>query len=136
METIERDDELAQTTDFSREEVCSKAQEILHLAHRQGVNSPSKRNRKQPKVGSTLLGFLLNHFDTTAPIIEQCAIIHLLKNDLAVGEQDKAPEVLAQQLESKKIEIERLEKQLQSQLPKGRDPLTVFRESSGCYRSA
>ncbi|MCY7276810.1 MAG: type V CRISPR-associated protein Cas12k, partial [Phormidesmis sp. CAN_BIN44] len=122
VETIERDDELVQTTNFSREEVCSKAQEILHLANRQGVNSPSKRNRKQPKAGSTLLGFLLNHFDATAPLIEQRAIIHLLKNDLAVGEQDKAPEVLAQQLESKKIEIERLEKQLQSQLPKGRDP--------------
>ncbi|MDX2231306.1 MAG: hypothetical protein NW220_16835 [Leptolyngbyaceae cyanobacterium bins.349] len=65
---------------------------------------------------------MLNRFGTTENLLEQRAVIHLLKNDLTVSKQDKDSQILTQQLESKKIEIERLEKQLQSQLPKGRDP--------------
>ncbi|MBL1179273.1 type V CRISPR-associated protein Cas12k [Pantanalinema sp. GBBB05] len=122
VETIEHDIELARTTNFSYEEVCSKAQEILDLAHRQGVNSRIQRTPRKPKSGNALLGFLLDRFDNTNHPLERRAIIYLLKNNLAISEQDKDPETLAQQLESKKIEIERLEKQLQSQLPKGRDP--------------
>lgn len=122
VEAIEHDVELARTTNFSYEEVCSKAQEILALAHRQGINSRIQRTPRKPKSGNALLGFLLDRFDNTNHPLERRAIVHLLKNNLAISEQDKDPETLAQQLESKKIEIERLEKQLQSQLPKGRDP--------------
>lgn len=121
VDAIECDYELAQTTGFSREEICLKAQEILNLAGRQGIHLPGKQNRSN-KAGKPLLGFLLNRFEATSDALERRAIVHLLKNDLTISEQEKPPEILTQQLESKKIEIERLEKQLQSQLPKGRDP--------------
>lgn len=121
VEAIERDYELAQTTNFSQEEIYSKAQAILNQASRRGIRLPDRQSRNQ-RAGKTLLGFLLDRAQVTRNSLEQRAIAHLLKNGLTVSEQDKAPEILTQQLESKKIEIERLEKQLQSQLPKGRDP--------------
>lgn len=123
VEAIQRDRELAQTTSFSYEEICLKAQEILDSENHQGINTQrNSRSRKKLKSDSTLLGFLLDQFDATDNPLEQRAIIYLLKNDLAVSEQDKDAAILVQQLDSKVIEIERLEEQLQSQLPQGRDP--------------
>jgi IS605 OrfB family transposase len=122
VEVIESDNELAQTTSFSQEEVCSRAREILDLVNSRGIGSLGNQSRDKPKARVTLLGFLLDRFEGTHNLLERRAIVHLLKNNLTVNEQDKDLKSLAQQLESKKIEIERLERQLESRLPKGRDP--------------
>ena len=111
LQVVECDSELAESTTFTPEAIRAKAQVILH-----------QLSSERKLTGKRLLGCLLDAFDATTDVLSQRAIIHLLKNKLTVSEQDESLEEWNQRLESKRIEIERLEEQLQSQLPKGRDP--------------
>lgn len=111
LEVVECDSELAEISNFSPEEIRAKAQLLLNQF---------KADRKL--TSKPLLSCLLDAFDVTTDHLSRRAIIHLLKNKLTVNEQDESLEAWNQRFESKKIEIERLAEQLQSQLPKGRDP--------------
>ncbi|MBD2122221.1 type V CRISPR-associated protein Cas12k [Trichocoleus sp. FACHB-262] len=111
LQVVECDSELAESTTFTPEAIRAKAQVILHHL-----------SSERKLTGKHLLGGLLDAFDATTDVLSQRAIIHLLKNKLTVSEQDESLENWNQRLESKRIEIERLEEQLQSQLPQGRDP--------------
>lgn len=111
LEIVECDSELAENTTFTPEAIRAKAQIILH-----------QLSSEQKLTGKHLLSSLLDAFDATTNVLNRRAIIHLLKNKLTVSEQDESLEDWNQRLESKRIEIERLEEQLQSQLPRGRDP--------------
>ncbi|RZM79131.1 hypothetical protein DYY88_10255 [Leptolyngbya iicbica LK] len=54
--------------------------------------------------------------------MERRAICHLLRHDLKVIEEEDTPDTIQHVIDRKRIEIERLTEQLQSRLPKGRDP--------------
>jgi hypothetical protein len=45
-----------------------------------------------------------------------------LRHNLKVSEEEETPDEIQFRIERKRIEVERLKEQLQSQLPKGRDP--------------
>jgi hypothetical protein len=95
VEAIESDYELAQTTSFSQEEICSRAQVILNLASCKGTNiSKSNRSSRKPKSGSTLLGFLLDRFDATDNPLERRAIVHLLNPPLSLWEYENSVGIL------------------------------------------
>jgi IS605 OrfB family transposase len=111
LQVVECDSELAKISTFTPEAIRAKAQVILHHL-----------SFERKLTGKHLLGGLLDAFDATTDVLSRRAIIHLLKNKLTVSEQDESLEDWNQRLESKRIEIERLEEQLQSQLPRGRDP--------------
>ncbi|MBD1996471.1 hypothetical protein H6G00_07550 [Leptolyngbya sp. FACHB-541] len=123
LDIVKQDYDLEKTTDFSSENICARAQEILEESGSQPVESNNRKpRRKSAKSSNSLLGELLTQFESTSDTLVQRAIIHLLKNNLQVSNEPEDPEKLKLQLESKQIEIERLEEQLKSCFPKGRDP--------------
>ncbi len=54
-------------------------------------------------------------------LIQQCAVVYLLKNKLEFANQPEDPEKYQQYRRKKEIQIEQLEKQLKARLPKGRN---------------
>ncbi|MBD2028176.1 hypothetical protein H6F80_27845 [Leptolyngbya sp. FACHB-711] len=120
---VQQDYDLEQATSFTLEEIFAKAQAILEgLSPPSETQGDSRRKRKSTKSSKSLIGELLDQFEMTTDTLHQRAIIHLLKNDLKVSEKPDDPEELKQRLDSKQIEIDRLEGELQSRFPKGRDP--------------
>jgi len=65
---------------------------------------------------------LFDTYEVTEDSLSRRAVIHLLKNGGEVNEEIEDPEKLQQRLVTKREEIQRLEAQLASRLPKGREP--------------
>lgn len=115
LEAVESEFVLSATTDFNLDEIRAKAHTIREEAL-QEVN----RQGNKPK---NLMGILLKrHEKTTKDSLSRRAINHLLINNLQVSEEDQNLNELSERLDKKKVEIKRLEEQLSSRLPKGRDP--------------
>ncbi|MBW4486031.1 MAG: type V CRISPR-associated protein Cas12k [Tildeniella torsiva UHER 1998/13D] len=64
---------------------------------------------------------LFQLYDESPPLIIRCVVVHLLKNGCAVSEKLEKPERYQQMHQSKQEDAKRLEEQLTSRLPKGRD---------------
>ncbi len=65
---------------------------------------------------------MFDDYDNAKEPLDRIAIAYLLRNDCRVNEGDEDPDKLALRYEKKRIEIQRLEEQLKSRLPDGRDP--------------
>lgn len=133
LKLVEEDIELAKTTDFSLEAIQNRAKDLL-LELRQQQNpkpqlesskdSPDEGQQRNEVSDNQRLPFSLL-FDTYGVIeddLSRHAIVHLLKNGGEVNEEIENTEELARRLATKREEIQRLEEQLASRLPKGRDP--------------
>ncbi len=57
----------------------------------------------------------------TKKLIQQCAVLYLLKNKCQIGKKPEEPEKYQQYRHKKEIQIERIEEQLKARLPKGRN---------------
>ncbi|WP_322702615.1 type V CRISPR-associated protein Cas12k [Nostoc sp. DedQUE08] len=130
LDVVESDFQLAKLSDFSQDMIFAKAQEILAQAiakqlSEESITTKGKKS-KQPKskdstANISIFDILFKTYDATEDILTRRAIIHLLKNNSQVNEQENLEE-LSLRLGKKKIEINRLEEQVKSRLPKGRDP--------------
>ena len=115
LQAVESEFDLSATTQFNSEEIRAKAHTILEEAI-QELNQQGSR----PK---NLMGILLKRHEKTAKDSLICrAINHLLINNLQVSEQDQNLNELSSRLDKTRVEIKRIEEQLSSRLPKGRDP--------------
>jgi Fe-S-cluster formation regulator IscX/YfhJ len=115
LQAVESEVELSQITDFKPDEVCAKAgkirEEALQSLNRQGSKHKS------------LMGVLLDmHGNTAQAPLNRRAINHLLINELQVTDKEQNLDELSKRLDKKRVEIRRLEEQLTSRVPKGRDP--------------
>jgi Fe-S-cluster formation regulator IscX/YfhJ len=115
LEAVESEFVLSATTDFNPAEIRAKA----HVIREEALQEVNRQGNK-PK---NLMGILLKrHEKTTKDFLSRRAINHLLINNLQVSEEDQNLNELSERLDKKKVEIKRLEEQLSSRLPKGRDP--------------
>lgn len=133
LKVVEEDCELAKTTDFSAEAIQNRAKEVLlelyqqnDLACQPSENLEDKLNVDQEDEGlisqRSIFFLLFERYEVTEDYITRRAIVHLLKNGGEVNEETEDPKKLANRLARKREEILRLEEQLTSRLPKGRDP--------------
>lgn len=122
LSVAEKDLELAETTDFSSDAIREKAAQILGQAESERQEEGRKKN-KQPSQPPSTMSILFKILDKTKDLLSYRAIAHLLRNDCKVNFEEEDPEKLALRLSKKRIQIERLQEQLNSQLPIGRDPL-------------
>lgn len=140
LSVVKSDAELAENSNFSQLEIQSRAEQVLSEieAENESKNeSVSVHNRR-------VFNILFDKFGTTEDVLSRRAMIHLLKNGGKVrleprrprkrkGNQDKPsqPMTLEERLAAKQIEIDRLEKQLLSQLPRARNlfPDWAFEEA-------
>lgn len=122
LSVAEHDLELAETTDFSPETLREVAAQVVEQAEaeRQREFDARKNRSGQPL---PLMSVLFQLWDKTKDPLRCRAIAHLLRNDCQVSLEEEDPEKLALRLSKKRIQIERLQEQLDSQLPIGRDPL-------------
>lgn len=112
LSVAEKDLEFAQTTDFSAEAIREVATQILEQAEAE----------RQANQGSLIMNILFRRWNEIDDPFKLRAIAHLLRNDCKVSPEDEDPEKLALRLSKKRIQIERLQEQLNNQLPIGRDP--------------
>jgi hypothetical protein len=131
---VESDLELSKISNFSQLEIEEQAEWILTQIAAEHDSKGESGN---------LFDNLYKRFDAAKSLLDCRAIIHLLRNGGKVRKQLKKPRkykkvkkppepmTFAQYLEAKRIEIERLEKQLLSQLPRARNlfPDSAFEES-------
>ncbi len=115
LHAVESEFELSAITEFNPDKIRSKAGSLLKKA----TQKLEKEGGKQKE----LIEILLEEHDKTAKNpLSRRAINHLLINDLKISEEEQNLSELSERLEKKKVEIRRLEEQLTSRLPKGRDP--------------
>ncbi|WP_239112182.1 type V CRISPR-associated protein Cas12k [Halomicronema sp. CCY15110] len=124
---IEADLKSILSSDLSFETVQAKARKILEQAEQDLESPPSEvtkkgKKSKRHKKPKSLLKYLLDRYDETTQELEHRAICHLLRHDMKVGEEEDTPDTIQHVIDRKRIEIARLTEQLQSRLPKGRDP--------------
>lgn len=120
--------QLVQDSGCDLDTIRTKAGEVL--AHLNTQDSPApprstKQKRKKKKQSAladpNLIGLLFGAYEATEDALSRCAISHLLKNNCQVSTLEEDPEDFTQLIHRKKKEIERLQAQLVSRLPKGRD---------------
>jgi hypothetical protein len=70
----------------------------------------------------SLMNFILDEYEKATDKIDCRAIGHLIRHNLVVSEEEERIEDIQLRIEKKRIEICRLEEQIDSSLPKGRDP--------------
>ncbi|HEY9631209.1 MAG TPA: type V CRISPR-associated protein Cas12k [Coleofasciculaceae cyanobacterium] len=134
LKLVEEDIELATVTDFDPEVIQNRAKEIL-LELSQPENSEPQLSESleeapdesQQEDGSrdgqqSPFSLLFDLYEIAEDCLSRRAIVHLLKNGGEVNEETEDLEKLTQKLATKREAIQRLEKQLVSRLPKGRDP--------------
>jgi hypothetical protein len=122
LSVAEHDLKLAETTDFSSEAIREKAAQILGQAESERQEEGREKNEQISQAPSTM-SILFKILDKVKDPLTYRAIAHLLRNDCKVSLEEEDPEKLALRLSKKRIQIERLQEQLNSQLPIGRDPL-------------
>lgn len=133
LKAVEDDIELAKVTDFNPQQVQARAQAILEEFDRK--QAPRKTDRSTKQSGQlkssqnedlqedvrSLFTFLFSKHQKEKNPLGLRAIVHLLKNEGKVNQDEEDYERLLLKLSEKREKISRLEKQLESRLPKGRD---------------
>ncbi|MBD2112536.1 MULTISPECIES: type V CRISPR-associated protein Cas12k [Cyanophyceae] len=111
----------------------SSAREILQsvtdqLQADQPKPSPSHKGSQQRREQSDkivskrqLANRLFQLYDESSSLLIRCVVVHVLKHGCAVSEKPEKPERYQRMLLSKQKAAKRLEEQLTSSLPKGRD---------------
>lgn len=136
---VKSDAELAENSNFSQLEIESRAEQVLSEIEAENESENESVDVQNRRVFNALF----DKFDAMEDVLSRRAIIHLLKNGGKVRLESKKPRkrrnqkepaeprTLEERLAAKQIEIDRLEKQLLSQLPRARNlfPDWGFEES-------
>lgn len=126
LNVVKSDTELVQISGCNLQMIQNKANEILAQLNEQASgeqNQPKQKRKKKQNLeaNGNLVGALFQAYENTDDVLSRCAIAYLIKNGCQVREQEENPEAFAHRIHRKQKEIERLETQLVSRLPKGRD---------------
>jgi len=142
---LESDEELVNQSGCTLEVIRTKASEILApLSSKNSSptsNSAKGKNNKKRQTSEpncSISETLWQAYDKTKDILIRSAICYLLKNRCKVPDQEEGKEKLAKRRRQTEIRISRIEAQIASRLPKGRDlttnlkllPFPVVYESS------
>ena len=126
--------ELLEATGLSLPQLQAEAKKIL--AREQKKFDKLKQNKNsETEISKNLFAHLFQVYDKAAKsyekekqahlktkkLIQQCAVVYLLKNKLELANQPEVPEKYQQYRRKKEIQSERLEEQLKARLPKGRN---------------
>ena len=120
MRVVETELKLAKTHPFTHDKIRKAAQQALTAAKKKQVNRQA--GASSSRLERELLGILLKMHEGTKSILRKRAINHLLLHSLQINTEELNLQRPQERLEAKTIEAQRLETQIQSQLPKGRDP--------------
>lgn len=139
-EFFKSDEELEREYSLTLSEIRTQAQSILTEAklatqeaqptNTQLKDSSTAKPTKQLKIGknsnkklktNSIFNHLFEQYKQETKPLSRAALIYLLKNHCQITDQEEEPEKLAQRKQKKAIEIKRLQQQLESRVPQGRD---------------
>lgn len=119
---LRSDLELEQESGCSLETLRVQSTKILTKKKAELERNQEEKLDQAPKDNSkALFDSLFQAYDKAKAPQQRCAIAYLLKNNCQVSEVEEDPEAYQRRRRKKEIEIERLEEQLKSRLPKGRE---------------
>ncbi|MBD2232086.1 type V CRISPR-associated protein Cas12k [Phormidium tenue] len=133
LEILQSDTEMLKLCGVSWESFQERARAILQTATdqiqaKQPTPQPARRgNKKQRKQSDKivsrrrLVDRLFQLYNESPETLDRCAIVRLLKNGCTVPEQAEQPERYQRMLLAKQTGVSRIERELASRLPKGRD---------------
>ncbi|NER82974.1 MAG: hypothetical protein F6K42_26135 [Leptolyngbya sp. SIO1D8] len=117
---VETELELTKIHPFTLEKIRKEAQKAIATV--KNIQAKRKADVASLRLERELLGSLLKIHESTKSALRKRAINHLLLHNLQTSSEEFDIHRLQERLEAKTIEVQRLETQIQSQLPKGRDP--------------
>lgn len=132
--TIKSEPELLEATNLSLPELQAEAEKILKREQKK-YDKLKQDKHSETEVPKDLFAHLLKIYDKvtksyekekkahlkTKKLIQQSAIVYLLKNKLEFANNPEDPEKYREYGRKKEIQIEQLEKQLKARFPKGRN---------------
>lgn len=133
LDSLQSDTEMLKLCGVSWESFQERARAVLQTATdqiqaKQPTPQPARRGSKKQREQSDkivfrqqLVNLLFQLYDESTEPLNRCAIVHLLKNGCMVRERAEQPERYQRMLRAKQIAVRRIEKELLSRLPKGRD---------------
>jgi hypothetical protein len=121
VEVLKTDVELTATSGCDLDVIRNRAKEVLSEVNAQ-VAKESKKKKSKKAIEGGIYKILYDKHRATGDLLEKCAVAYLIKNrfEIKSDETEKDIKKLSDRIHSKKKEIEILQKQLQSRLPKGR----------------
>ncbi len=125
---LKTDEELVNQSGCTLEVIRTKASEILvPLTSKNESSKPNqtkgKKSKKPQDLDSnrSISKTLFQVYDDTEDLLIKTAICYLLKNGCKIPDQEEDKEKFAKRRRKTEIRISRLEEQLDSRIPKGRD---------------
>jgi protein involved in ribonucleotide reduction len=121
LEVLKTDAELIAISGCSLDTLRSKAKDVLSQVNAQ-IASSGKTKKSKKAIDGGIYKLLYKKHRTTTDAQEKCAVAYLIKNRFEIrGEETEEDiEKLRNLIHRKEKQIEILQKQLQSRLPKGR----------------
>jgi hypothetical protein len=131
---LKSEQELLEQTGLTLAQLQAEAEKILNREQKQFDKLKQNKN-SQIKTPKDLFAHLFQVYDKVRKnyekekepllkpkkLIQQCAVVYLLKNKCEIGKNPEEPEKYQRYRRKKEIQIERLEEQIKSRLPKGRN---------------
>ena len=130
LEMLKSDADLVEMSGSSLEQIRAKATQILSAAapatmqqttNRSSVNSKKARKQENLDENQTFFKALFEAYEGTQDVLTRCSIIYLLKNGCKLRTDEENNTNLTLRRRKTEIRIQRLEKQIESRIPHGRD---------------
>jgi hypothetical protein len=121
LQMLQSDSELSITCQQNLDTIRTTATRLL--APLQPAATPKATSTKKQSKSSTktISNHLFRAYNTTTDTLTQCAIVYLLKNGCQIPTEPEDPKKLEERRKLAETRITRLQKQLQTRIPKGRD---------------
>ncbi|MEP0752306.1 type V CRISPR-associated protein Cas12k [Trichocoleus sp. Lan] len=122
LDMLRSDLELELESGCSLKKLRTQATKVLTKKKAELERNQEEKSDQAPKDNSkALFNSLFQAYDKAKAPQQRCAIAYLLKNNCEVREVEEDPEAYQLRRRKKEIEIDRLDEQLKSRLPKGRN---------------
>jgi transposase len=130
LEMLKSDEELTQESGVELTTIRDRASAILarlqsptdsNEANQNQDSRGGKRRKKPASSDRSLASQLFKRYRDSKRVLDQCAIAFLLKSGCKVPQQEEDPEKFAQHRRKVEIQIQRLQEQIESRIPRGRD---------------
>lgn len=128
---LKSDAELIEASGCSLDAIRTKAAVMLaqfaaqctpaHLEPCKGKKGKKTKKNKNSNTALKLSDILFEAYRETEDVLSCCAIIYLIKNGCKVSDKEEEPEKFTKRRRSVEIRVYRLQEQLASRIPKGRD---------------
>lgn len=120
LDILKSDEELVGLCENSIDAIQTKAAQVLREVSR-AIDKEASDTIPAKKRAKLIRNRLFKKLTSAKQTLAQCAIVYLLKNHSKISSEPEDTDKLAQRRRKTEIQIQRLQDQLDSRIPKGRD---------------